>query len=120
MPITTRWQTSTCSPRNCAHRSRNWLRWRKHRVTGGGTSVPPSAHTVASEYGHDDPIELNPRDKISTTNGTLFLGTPRDPDIVPDEEAEDGLAWPQLALAGACVAIGLLPVLLVGPAAYAH
>jgi len=38
---------------------------------------------------------------------------------VPDEEAEDGLAWPQMTLAGACVAIGLLPVFLVGPAARA-
>src|SRR5947208_245246 len=43
---------------------------------GGATSIPATvhSHTLASQYGHDDLFDLNPRDKLSTANGTIFMG----------------------------------------------
>jgi NADH:ubiquinone oxidoreductase subunit 5 (subunit L)/multisubunit Na+/H+ antiporter MnhA subunit len=46
-------------------------------------------------------------------HGTVFHGTPRDTSVTPSGDPEKGLTAPQLVLAGACIAIGLLPVLVM-------
>jgi pSer/pThr/pTyr-binding forkhead associated (FHA) protein len=46
-------------------------------VPGGATCCNPAtvpAQTLASQFDHDLDIDLNPTDKVTTTNGTLFLG----------------------------------------------
>jgi hydrogenase-4 component B len=48
-------------------------------------------------------------------HGVVFLGTPRQPDAM-DVKAERGLVAPQAVLAGACIAIGVAPMLVI-PAA---
>lgn len=45
--------------------------------------------------------------------GLLYLGMPRDVAVEPSHESPAGLLRPQLALAAACVAIGLMPVLVL-------
>jgi pSer/pThr/pTyr-binding forkhead associated (FHA) protein len=48
-------------------------------ATAGGASSPvPStvhAQTVAQQYDHDNDLNLNVKDKITVTQGTLFLGS---------------------------------------------
>jgi formate hydrogenlyase subunit 3/multisubunit Na+/H+ antiporter MnhD subunit len=46
-------------------------------------------------------------------HGTVFHGTPRDTSVTPSGDPEKGLTAPQLVLAGACIAIGLLPVIVM-------
>src|SRR5215472_2618027 len=44
---------------------------------GGATSYNPAtvpAQTLASQFDHDLDFDLNLTDKVTTTNGTLFLG----------------------------------------------
>jgi hypothetical protein len=46
--------------------------------TGGiGTSLPATVHaqTLASQFDHDGDFDLNPQDKITVANGTLFSGS---------------------------------------------
>jgi hydrogenase-4 component B len=47
--------------------------------------------------------------------GIIYLGVARDPAVEPAHEAPAGMLTPMLALAGACVLIGLLPVLALPP-----
>ena len=45
---------------------------------GGATCCNPAtvpAQTLASQFDHDLDFDLNVTDKITTTNGTLFMGT---------------------------------------------
>jgi predicted component of type VI protein secretion system len=44
---------------------------------GGGTSLPATvhAHTLAAQFFHDQDFDLNVNDKVTVTNGTLFLGS---------------------------------------------
>jgi hydrogenase-4 component B len=48
--------------------------------------------------------------------GVVFLGKARDPAVARAHESSAGVVRPMFALAGACVAIGLLPVLAIPPA----
>ncbi len=45
--------------------------------------------------------------------GVVFLGTPRDPAVSAAHESRAGMTGPLIALAAACGAVGLLPVLVV-------
>ncbi len=47
--------------------------------------------------------------------GVVFLGTPRDGRVPAAHESPSGVTAPLVALAAACTAIGLLPVLVVPP-----
>jgi pSer/pThr/pTyr-binding forkhead associated (FHA) protein len=47
-------------------------------ATGGlGTSMPATVHaqTLASQFDHDGDFDLNPQEKLTVANGTLFAGT---------------------------------------------
>lgn len=48
--------------------------------------------------------------------GIIFLGVPRDPAASAAHESPAGMVRPLLVVAGACVLIGLLPVLVLPPA----
>jgi NADH:ubiquinone oxidoreductase subunit 5 (subunit L)/multisubunit Na+/H+ antiporter MnhA subunit len=45
--------------------------------------------------------------------GVLYLGTPRDPAAATAREPARGMIGPQVGLAAACIAIGLLPIVVV-------
>lgn len=45
--------------------------------------------------------------------GILYLGSPRDPIVSSARESANGMTWPMLGLAGACTAIGLLPIFVL-------
>lgn len=47
--------------------------------------------------------------------GVLYLGSPRDAVARTAHESAPGMTWPMMGLAGACAAIGLLPVLVLPP-----
>jgi formate hydrogenlyase subunit 3/multisubunit Na+/H+ antiporter MnhD subunit len=47
--------------------------------------------------------------------GVVFLGEARDPRVARAHESSAGVVRPMFVLAGACVAIGLLPVLVLPP-----
>jgi pSer/pThr/pTyr-binding forkhead associated (FHA) protein len=54
------------------------LREANTSAPGGPTGLSPAtvhAQTLASQFDHDLDFDLNPSDKITTTQGTLFLGT---------------------------------------------
>jgi len=47
--------------------------------------------------------------------GVMFLGTPRDPRALHARESAPGLVLPLCALAALCIAIGLVPVVVLPP-----
>ena len=52
---------------------------------------------------------------FSKVVGVIFLGSPRDSTVSVAHESPAGMTGPLIALAAACAAIGLLPVLVVAP-----
>ncbi len=92
-----------------------WMIFRGLFETGGTTGVLRTASAAACGLALTGALALACFTKL---HGVLFLGTPRHTATVAPG-AEQGLINPQLALAAACILIGVLPILVIPAAAQA-
>lgn len=89
-----------------------WLVFRSLLSAGLATNVIRIAVLAVAALGLIGALALACFAKVS---GTIYLGTPRGPAATAAHESAAGMLWPMYALAAACIAIGLLPALIVPP-----
>jgi hydrogenase-4 component B len=90
-----------------------WVVFRALLDTGGTGGALRAASVMTAGLALTGALALACFSKV---HGVLFLGSPRS-EITSERGAENGLVAPQLVLAGFCVAIGLLPFLVIPAAA---
>jgi NADH:ubiquinone oxidoreductase subunit 5 (subunit L)/multisubunit Na+/H+ antiporter MnhA subunit len=92
-----------------------WMIFRGLLEAGGAASAPLRAASAATVgLALTGALALACFTKL---HGTVFLGKARAPLGLSDRSPDAGLTAPQLVLAGACMAIGVLPLLVVPAAA---
>ncbi|HEX7024292.1 MAG TPA: proton-conducting transporter membrane subunit, partial [Gemmatimonadales bacterium] len=89
-----------------------WVIFRGLLEAGGSAGVLRMASVAAAGLALTGGLALACFTKL---HGVVFLGSPRGTPAAPG--AERGLAAPQLVLAGACITIGVLPLLVIPAAA---
>jgi hydrogenase-4 component B len=89
-----------------------WTLVRGFLAAGGSTGPFRLAGLGAAALGLIGALTLACFVRLGTT---VFLGTPRDPDALPTDDAPGGIGAGLALLGGACLVIGLLPVVAMTP-----